>query len=520
VIPSTRSLRGARARREPDPAGEPPPPERSGVVGRLRRPFRLGPMRLSTRLALTAAAAVCVVLAGFALGTYLLIADRARERLDDSLVQTARQFARAASRSELGVKDFEAPVSTLRPPAKLKPSNPEPAAPAGTKVQVSEGGKPAGAQPSNSPRAPALPAARPTPPVTVVLQGQRYRMLVQRLSPTGDGRQRTIAVARPLADVEATIDQAAWSLGLGALAAALLTIGLALVITRRTLRPLHQVQSAAETVAASQDLSVRIEEGRADEVGRMARAVNLMLERLEGAQDRLTTTLTQQRRFAADASHELRTPLTALKGDIDLLARHRVPEPEREVVLSDMAASVERMGRLVEGLLALARSEGGGDEAEVDLAEIVVELGTAAEVHMAIEAERAIVRGSPVALSALVGNLLDNARRHGDEVWLTLRVEGSWAVLGVRDDGPGVAEADRERIFDRFYRAPSQRGRPGAGLGLAIARSAAERSGGTLDLLPAEEGSGAHFEARLPLARAKFDRASTLWARPRALRTR
>ena len=120
------------------------------------------------------------------------------------------------------------------------------------------------------------------------------------------------------------------------------------------------MQPAAETVAASQDLSVRIPEGRPDEVGRLARSVNQMLERLEDAQGRLTSTLDEQRRFAADASHELRTPLTALKGDIDLLARYDVPEEEREVVLAEMRASVERMGRMVEGLLALARAEATG----------------------------------------------------------------------------------------------------------------------------------------------------------------
>ena len=204
---------------------------------------------------------------------------------------------------------------------------------------------------------------------------------MRRLPATSDGRQRTVAVARPVADVEATLNVAKWSLGLGALLASLMAVGFALIITRRTLRPLVQVQSAAETVAASQDLSVRIPEGRPDEVGRLARSVNQMLERLEDAQGRLTSTLDEQRRFAADASHELRTPLTALKGDIDLLARYDVPEEEREVVLGEMRDSVERMGRMVEGLLALARTEGAGADtaAEVDLNEVIGEIARGAE---------------------------------------------------------------------------------------------------------------------------------------------
>ena len=300
-----------------------------------------------------------------------------------------------------------------------------------------------------------------------------------------------------MADVEATLNEAKWSLGLGALLASLIAVGFALFITRRTLRPLVQVQSAAETVAASQDLSVRIPEGRPDEVGRLARSVNQMLERLEDAQGRLTSTLDEQRRFAADASHELRTPLTALKGDIDLLARYRVPEEEREVVLAEMRASVERMGRMVEGLLALARAEatGGASAAPVDLTSLVGEIAGAGESELA---EPLVVRAEPEALRAIFSNLVANGRRFG-EVRVTGRADGDWAVVLVADDGPGVDEADRERIFDRFYRAPALRGTLGSGLGLAIARSAAERSGGSLILLPGE-GLGARFEVRLPLA--------------------
>jgi len=473
--------------------------------------------RLSTRLALLAAAGICIAVCGFALGVYLLIERGARDRLDESLVQTAQEFERATNRNELGVRDFAAPPAPVPRPKAPAPKNPEPTAPAGTKVQVNEGGKPAKGG-SADPAADLPATSTPTPPRTITVDGQRLRLLVHRLPETSDGRQRTVAVARPVDDVEATLNTAKWSLGLGALLASLIAVGFALYITRRTLRPLVQVQSAAETVAASQDLSVRIPEGRPDEVGSLARSVNQMLERLEDAQGQLTATLDRQRRFAADASHELRTPLTALKGDIDLLARHQVPDDEREVVLAEMRASVERMGGMVEGLLALARTEGANAAAAtpVDLAELIGEIARSDESELT---EPIVVRADPEALRALFSNLIDNGRRFGD-VTVTARTQGGSAVVVVSDDGPGVEEADRERIFDRFYRAAALRGTPGAGLGLAIARSAVERNGGSLTLLPAD-GRGARFEVRLPLARSRMDRlGSDLWGRAGVLRAR
>jgi signal transduction histidine kinase len=316
-----------------------------------------------------------------------------------------------------------------------------------------------------------------------------------------------VAVARPIADLETTLDAAAWSLGLGALLASGVAVGLALMLTRRGLRPLRRMQATAESVAESEDLSVRLDEGRRDEVGALARSVNTMLERLELAQGRLSGALDEQRRFAADASHELRTPLTALAGDIELLRRHRLPEAEREQVLAEMSAAADRMRHLVEGLLALARTEGAGGAGvkAVDLAVVVGETVRPGELDSVLpEPGAAVVAADPDAARALVGNLVDNARRHGGGPRVGLSVEGGQAVLRVGDGGPGIAPAHRARVFDRFYRAPQMRSTPGAGLGLAIARQAAEGAGGSLRLLDAPVG--ALFEARLPLAPAGVSR--------------
>jgi two-component system sensor histidine kinase MprB len=434
-------------------------------------------LSLRTRIALSAAAAALAAVALFAVGAYLLISERAYDRLDRSLTETADRVAEELEAPDLGGRDFAEPP-TPGAPARPAP-DPEPD-PAGTRVELDPSGQ-----------------MDPSGPRTVTLDGERYRLLVVALEPTPGGGRSTVAVARPLTDVEETLDEVALGLATAALVAALIATGLALVVVRPALRPLAQAQAAAQRVADSQDPSLRVPEGRADEVGGLARAMNRMLARLESAQGRLRSTLSEQRRFAADASHEMRTPITALRGDIETLSRHDLPRAERAEVLSDMAASVERLDRLVEGLLGLARVDGDVGEAErVDLGEMVAEIATAEECD-GVDAG-VVVTGDRAALRGMLMNLIDNGRTHGGGVRVAVVAENGSAVVRVDDDGPGIAPGDRERVFDRFYRAPARRGTPGAGLGLPIAKATAERWGGTLTLLPT--GSGTSFEVRLPLA--------------------
>lgn len=433
-------------------------------------------MRLQTRIALAAGAAVLAAIALFAVGAYYLISERAYDRLDASLEDTADRVAQEITLPDLGERDFAAPPTAgapVEPAGDLEP--------AGTRVEV----EPTGA------------GSAPGGPRTVTLEGERFRLLVRELPVAGDGVSRSVAVARPLTDVEETLDEVALGLAVAAVLAALLATGLTLAISRGALRPLLAARRAAETVADSQDPSLRVPVGRADEVGGLARAMNRMLARLEDAQGRLRTTLAEQRRFAADASHEMRTPLTALRGEIETLRTHDPPAAERDAALADMARSVERMDHLVEGLLGLARVDGGDVEPErVDLAELVG--AVAAPGELAAAAPGVVVVGDRAALRGMVVNLLENGRLHGGGVAVAVRREGGEAVVEVTDEGPGVAAADRERIFDRFHRAAARRSSPGAGLGLPIARATAERWGGSLRLLESERG--ACFEVRLPLA--------------------
>jgi signal transduction histidine kinase len=432
---------------------------------------------LQARIALSAAAAVLAAVALFAVGAYLLIEERAYDRLDSSLGDTADRIADELAAPNLGGRDFAEPPT---PSAPVRPA-PEPETdPAGTRVEVDPWGRTA-----------------PSGPRTVTLDGERFRLLVRALPPSADGGRRTVAVARPLTDVEETLDEVSLGLATAALAAALIATGLALVIVRPALRPLGQARRAAESVADSQDPSLRVPEGRADEVGRLARAMNRMLGRLEDAQGRLRSTLREQRRFAADASHEMRTPITALRGDIETLRRYDLPPGERAETLADMAASVDRLDRLVEGLLGLARVDGEVGEAErVDLGEMLAEIATADECE-AVD-PGVVVTGDRAALRGMLMNLIENGRTHGGGVRVAVAAQDGSAIVRVADDGPGIAPADRERVFDRFYRAPDRRGTPGAGLGLPIARATAERWGGSLRLVPSGEGTS--FEVRLPLA--------------------
>ncbi|MFI2375747.1 sensor histidine kinase [Streptomyces sp. NPDC018964] len=265
------------------------------------------------------------------------------------------------------------------------------------------------------------------------------------------------------------------------------------LVTGRALRPVEGIRGEMAAITASEDLARRVPEPAThDEIARLARTTNETLAALEASVER-------QRRFVADASHELRSPIASLRTQLEVAAAH----PE----LLDLDGAVEdtvRLQHLAADLLLLARLDAGERPADgrVDLSALARE-EAAGRTGVTVDAEPAEVTGSRGQLGRVLANLLDNGRRHARErVTVTVRREGGWAVLGVADDGEGVAEADRERIFERFVRLDAARSRDdgGAGLGLAIARDVAVRHGGTLTAGAAPAG-GALFELRLPLAR-------------------
>ncbi|RZU13164.1 HAMP domain-containing sensor histidine kinase [Streptomyces sp. BK239] len=272
--------------------------------------------------------------------------------------------------------------------------------------------------------------------------------------------------------------------------------GVTWLVTRRALRPVEGIRREMAAITASADLARRVPEPDThDEVARLARTTNETLTALQTAVER-------QRRFVADASHELRSPIASLRTQLEVGAAH----PE----LLDVPGAVEdtvRLQDLAADLLLLARLDAGERpaDARVDLAALVRE-EAAQRAGVRVDAEPVEVAGSRGQLGRVLANLLDNARRHArEEVTVSVRREngpaGRWALVAVADDGDGVPEADRERVFERFVRLDAARTRDegGAGLGLAIARDVAERHGGTLTVRQAPAG-GALFELRLPAA--------------------
>ncbi|CAM5310755.1 sensor histidine kinase [Streptomyces chartreusis] len=268
--------------------------------------------------------------------------------------------------------------------------------------------------------------------------------------------------------------------------------GVTWLVTRRALRPVEGIRGEMAAITASEDLARRVPvPGTHDEVARLALTTNETLAALQ-------TSVERQRRFVADASHELRSPIASLRTQLEVGVAH----PE----LLDLDGAVEdtvRLQGLAADLLLLARLDAGerpGD-ARFDLGALAREQAEG-RAEVTVEARSAQVAGSRGQVGRVLTNLLDNAARHArSAVTLTVRREGEWVVAAVADDGAGVAEADRERIFERFVRLDEARSRDdgGAGLGLAIARDVAVRHGGTLTVGRAPAG-GALFELRLPQA--------------------
>jgi len=272
------------------------------------------------------------------------------------------------------------------------------------------------------------------------------------------------------------------------------------LLTGRALRPVEAIRSEAEEISAT-SLARRVPHpGTPDEIGRLAETMNRMLERLEASAG-------AQRRFVSDASHELKSPIASIRTMLEVARREHPTDLGR--FLDDVLAEDARLERLVSDLLVLARTDEGAPPArvsDVDLDDIVFAEAAVAE---RVSGKRidlggvgaARVRGDSGDLASLVRNLLDNATRHADSaVWVTLDTHDQVAVLTVSDDGPGIPEAERERVFERFVRLDESRQRAsgGTGLGLAVCRAIARSLEGDVHVTEPAHG-GATLEVRLPL---------------------
>ncbi|MCB9683937.1 MAG: HAMP domain-containing protein [Alphaproteobacteria bacterium] len=268
-------------------------------------------------------------------------------------------------------------------------------------------------------------------------------------------------------------------------------------LVRSSMAPLDRARSEAsaiETLSSAARLTVQGPE----EVRALVASINALLERLERAHQ-------AQDRFTAEAAHELRTPLTTMSLAVDLALRHPRTVDEYREALGSVREELDRLERLVQGLVILARLDGGHEpEPRVIGARALVDEAVSAEraeVELAVGEERLVVR--PELASIALRNLLRNARRHAPDSAVTIRTRtvGDLVRIEVDDRGPGVAEEDRERVFDRMTRTGEARRRDpdGLGLGLPIAREIARREGGSCTL---EEAPGGGCRAVLALPAA------------------
>lgn len=275
-------------------------------------------------------------------------------------------------------------------------------------------------------------------------------------------------------------------------------LGIAWFTAGRLLRPLRDVTDTARTLSHS-DLSRRIPVNSDDEVGDLATTFNEMLDRLERA-------FATQRAFIADAGHELRTPITVIMGQLELMGDD--PEDRRQT-LAVVDDELKRMARIVEDLLLLAKTQQPDfvEPESVELSdyttEVLMKSRTLGERNWVLDAcAEGTVRFDPQRVTQAMLNLTRNAAEHTEpntEIGVGSAITDEGLVFWVRDQGPGLSEADQERIFQRFARGPRARRVPGgAGLGLAITKAVATAHGGTVRV-QSVEGEGARFEIVLPL---------------------
>lgn len=313
---------------------------------------------------------------------------------------------------------------------------------------------------------------------------------------TASDPQFSIVVGTNLEDVNDVLATTRRSLGIGLPILLLLIAGMIWVVIGRALRPVEAIRSEVADIGGG-DLHRRVPEPQTDdEIGRLARTMNAMLDRLETAD-------VAQAQFVSNASHELRTPIAVIRHELEVGLRGD------DVLLREIAAEVleedVRMQRLVEDLL-LARRDGRAGEA-LPVARLLVDLDDIAFGEaLRVQTDKTVttsgvsagqVRGDPDQLARVVRNLLDNALRHAAsrvDISVTSTPDGL-VVLSIDDDGDGVAEADRERIFERFGRLDEARARDdgGSGLGLAIVAGLVKDHGGTVTVATSPALGGARF---------------------------
>ncbi len=304
---------------------------------------------------------------------------------------------------------------------------------------------------------------------------ERYRV---DTIPIGNGRG-AFEIGRSLAETDRLLDSLRTRLLLSIVLVAVTAAAFGWLIARQVTRRIEQLTRAAEHVGTTGQLDVSAPVGGRDEAGRLAHAFNGMLAALGRSKE-------AQQRLVEDAGHELRTPLTSLRTNISVLRRRsaELTRDEHTRLLDDLDGEAKELTLLINELVELATDQRDDEPLEdIALGPLVERMAERTRRRRArsvvVHADDTIVRGRPLALERVVGNLLDNAAKF-DTTAGDIEVDVTHGRVTVADRGPGIAEQDRSHVFDRFYRAVDARSRPGSGLGLAIVRDIVEAHGGSV----------------------------------------
>lgn len=423
-------------------------------------------MTIRTRFAVLAGSLVLIVVAAIGLGAYVVAGQQLRNQVDGTLNARATLIARSLERN--GRPDFS---NDDRVPRRVIDTFLQTEFDAVTQYIDSEGVIVASAGsvniPISSSDAILSNRARGYRRSTVTVEGHPYRVLTVALR---DGS--LIKVAKNIQEIEsARSGMRQWFLGIG-IVGFILAGGLGWLLARRTSKPIEDLAATAEKIAATQDLDQEIAIDGDAEVQQLSRSFNTMLSAL-----RLSTL--RQRQLVQDASHELRTPLTSLRANTELLQRPELSDADRAAILADMRAEVDELSELSSELSSLATDHRTTESiAAVNLREVADEIAqrarrrTNGQISVTGD-EIAMVNVRPLQFERALSNLVDNAVKFSPAD-SSIEISVDQKRIHVRDSGPGISDADKPLVFDRFYRATATRSMPGSGLGLAIVRQFAD----------------------------------------------
>lgn len=478
----------------------------SAAVGREGSPLRTGSLRRRTIVAVLALVAVLLVV--LAVVVDVALGARLRGQIEDRLRDRA-----AAAASLVGVvddTDLAERLSDQGLAVRIDSAGGDSVVAGPSPEQLRDGPPGPGGGPGGSPGERSQPQPSASSDVTVTasaLSGDDQLVTLQ--STLSDGS--TLTLTASAVGVGDTLAQVRWILAIASVGVLVIAAGSVTVVVRRSLRPLDRVSDVARAIGAG-ERERRLRPTRPEtEIGRVATALDDMLDDVVGAEQTAREAEARLRAFLSDAAHELRTPVAGIRAAADTLVRADLDGPEREVLATQVAREAARASRLVDDLLTMARVDRGLEleRVDVDLREVVrTEAERIPLVHPSMRVDLRMPDAAVPArvdvdrLTQVLSNLVENAARATGgtgAVTLELGIRDHLAVVAVTDDGPGVPVDQRERIFDRMVRLDSSRtSAAGVGLGLPIARGIARAHGGEVRCVPT--AAGARFEVELPLA--------------------